>query len=73
MEFLAVIGAINVMLAATIALALPIVLAIFVNPVWLVLYGVYFLLVIVFACVIAGSNDERRSAKMGKPGDHDDE
>lgn len=73
MEFLAVIGAINVMLAATIALVLPVVLAIFVNPVWLVLYGVYFLLVIVFACVIAGSNDERRFAKMGKPGDHDDE
>ena len=73
MEFLAVIGAINLMLAATIALVLPVVLAIFVNPVWLVLYGVYFLLVIVFACVIAGSKDERRSAKMGKPGDHDDE
>ena len=46
MEFFAVIGAINVMLAACIALVLPIALAIWVAPIWLILYGIYFFVIL---------------------------
>ena len=52
MEFFAVIGVINVVLAACIALALPIALAIWVAPIWLILYGIYFLVMVLFACIV---------------------
>lgn len=73
MEFFAVIGAINAMFASCIALVLPIVLALWVSPVWLVLYILYFVLIGLFACIVAGSESDRRSSKTRKPGDHDDE
>ncbi len=63
MEFFAVIGAINLMLAACIALVLPIALAIWVAPIWLILYGIYLLVIILFACIVTGSDAEKR----GKP------
>lgn len=72
MEFFAVIGAINVMLAACIALVLPIVLALWVSPIWLIAYILYFILVGVFACIMAGSDADRRSSKIRKPGDKDE-
>lgn len=72
MEFFAVIGAINVMLAACIALVLPIALAIWVAPIWLILYGIYFFVILLFAAVVAGSRDDERMAKIRKPGDKDE-
>lgn len=69
MEFLAVLGAINLMLASAIVVVLPIVLAIYVAPGWLWLYALYFLLIAVFASLIAGSKTNGDSDSTRGPGD----
>mgnify|MGYP006988831806 CR=1 FL=1 len=69
MEILVAIGVLSLMLCVTVVLVLPICLAIWVAPVWLWLYAVYVFLVCLFACIIAGSNADRQSERMRKPGD----
>lgn len=68
-EVLAAIGFLSVMLSTTVTLLLPIALAFWVHPAWLWLYALYVFVVGVFACIIAGSNADRQSDRMRKPGD----
>lgn len=56
MEFLAVIGAVNVMLATVAVIALPVCLAIYVSPMWLWLYGAYAILTAAFVFIIISVN-----------------
>ena len=67
-EILAAIGFLSVMLSTTVTLLLPIALAFWVHPAWLWLYALYVFVVGVF-CIIAGSNADRLSERMRKPGD----
>lgn len=66
MEFFAMVGALNLMLAAVIVVVLPVALAIWIAPIWLCLYGVYFLVMLLFACVVAGSDTEKTQARPGE-------
>ena len=63
-EILAFFGAVNLILAGAVTLLLPIALAIWVNPNWLVLYVVYAL----FICIV-GYAVIRYAEKHGKTGD----
>lgn len=68
-EVLAAIGFLSVMLSTTVTLLLPIALAFWVHPAWLWLYALYVFIVGTFACIIAGSDADRKSDRMRKPGD----
>ena len=68
-EILAAIGFLSVMLSTTVTLLLPIALAFWVHPAWLWLYALYVFIVGTFACIIAGSDADRQSDRMRKPGD----
>ena len=68
-EVLAAIGFLSVMLSTTVTLLLPIALAFWVHPAWLWLYALYVFIVGTFACIIVGSDADRQSDRMRKPGD----
>ena len=68
-EVLAAIGFLSVMLSTTVTRLLPIALAFWVHPAWLWLYALYVFIVGTFACIIAGSDADRQSDRMRKPGD----
>lgn len=68
-EVLAAIGFLSVMLSTTVTLLLPIALAFWVHPAWLWLYALYVFIVGTFACIIAGSDADRQSDRMRRPGD----
>ena len=68
-EVLAAIGFLSVMLSTTVTHLLPIALAFWVHPAWLWLYALYVFIVGTFACIIAGSDADRQSDRMRKPGD----
>ena len=68
-EILAAIGFLSVMLSTTVTLLLPIALAFWVHPAWLWLYALYVFIGGTFACIIAGSDADRQSDRMRKPGD----
>lgn len=72
MKFLAILGAVNLMLASAVVFVVPLILSVALSPAWLLLYPMYLLLVFVFVCLVAGSDKDDDPFDLGKKKDGDE-
>ena len=71
--FLAVVGGFSLILCVLIVLMLPVLLAFLVSANWLWLYVFYLFAFLMYACLVAGSVEDRTEEKATRNGGKDDE